>query len=601
MDQTSRILSLRAVASLINSGGDLPTVLQHLVLAACRHANWTMGSIMAVDVEHGYALVMVRHDPTLIQRPLPDRWELATSPSMIALQRNEPVYIRDARVSEDFPGYRREAFERDYRTVLVMPMNCADEDGRPMVLSVTSRDITEVSDEDLAFIGMIVHLGEIAVDKQHRLRAEKLAAERLQKALQAHTTLLNQVLADGAVSSLTPNIRELLPHPAVVVDFTANLVVADRAPEESGVDDAAWQAAAGTTLSRPLIKAARDAVDHPSGGAQGLFLEIAGRRFRTCPQVEPLSVDGEAVGALMIFPTARPFGQLDRLLLDSIKFALNIQMMRSVIRFRYETRTFTELFLELVEGRWRDARDILQRAQRLGLNLGVPTQMIVVEVPERNRSLVSSTADFHHPMLRLMQQGGIQGSVVTIAGGFVCLIPFEGGKGQETAKRLMRQIAREAAHSLDDEPVVVLGGRCNTLGDYATSWERSWRMIRIARAFGRSGALDDQDFGPLPMLVAAANADEVRGFVTDSLGALIDHDRQHGTPYLETLAAYLKEGCRSKACADTMGLHVTTLRYRLARISELFGIDVDRPERRFAVELAIHLRGVIDGGKPSGV
>ena len=39
---------LRVVASLINSGGDLATVLQRLVLASCRHANWSMGSIMAV-------------------------------------------------------------------------------------------------------------------------------------------------------------------------------------------------------------------------------------------------------------------------------------------------------------------------------------------------------------------------------------------------------------------------------------------------------------------------------------------------------------------------------------------------------------------------
>ena len=83
MDQTSRILSLRDVASQINSGGDLATVLQHLIAAACRHANWALGSIMSIDAAHGFAHVIVRHDPTLIHRDLPDRWELATSPSLI--------------------------------------------------------------------------------------------------------------------------------------------------------------------------------------------------------------------------------------------------------------------------------------------------------------------------------------------------------------------------------------------------------------------------------------------------------------------------------------------------------------------------------------
>jgi purine catabolism regulator len=72
------------------------------------------------------------------------------------------------------------------------------------------------------------------------------------------------------------------------------------------------------------------------------------------------------------------------------------------------------------------------------------------------------------------------------------------------------------------------------------------------------------------------------------------HDRENGTPYLETLSTYLQESCRSQACADSLGLHVTTLRYRLSRIQELFGIDVETPDKRFAVELAIRLHGVID-------
>ena len=39
-----------------------------------------------------------------------------------------------------------------------MPMNCKDAEGRPMVLSVISRQITEVSEDDLAFLGAIIHM-----------------------------------------------------------------------------------------------------------------------------------------------------------------------------------------------------------------------------------------------------------------------------------------------------------------------------------------------------------------------------------------------------------------------------------------------------------
>ncbi|MEI3854742.1 MULTISPECIES: helix-turn-helix domain-containing protein [unclassified Ensifer] len=593
MDQKSQILALRDVASQINSGGDLQTALQHLIAAACRHANWSLGSIMGIDAAHGYAHVIVRHDPTLIERRLPDKWELATSPSLIALQRNEPVYIRDARESAEFPGYRKEAFERDYRTVLVMPMNCRDAEGRPMVLSVIAREVAEVSEDDLAFLGTIIHLGAIAVEREHRLEAEKQSAQRLERALEAHTSLLEHVLSDGSVAPLSAMVGTMLPNPTVVVDFTANQVVAGR-PPNALYDEASWHEAASTVLSRPLMRAARDAVERGTTDAVNLYLDDGTQRFKITARVEALMVDNQLVGALIIFPTNREFSDLDLLMLDSAKFALSVQMMRSFIRFRFETRTQTELFFEIVEARWRNAGDVAQRAQRLGLSFSVPQQMIVVDFPDKTKAFGGASVDVEHTLSRVMQQASIQANLIAVEGGVVCLVPHDTGKRQERTTKLARRIAEELGRYFDEAPIVVASNRCAALSDYPQAWERCARMIRIGRSFSLTGAVSAQDFGPLPMLVAACEAGDVRGFVHESVGAIADHDRDNGTPYLETLSIYLQEGCRSQACADAMGLHVTTLRYRLARIQELFGVDVETPEKRFAVELAIRLHGVID-------
>lgn len=548
---------------------------------------------MSIDAAHGYAYVIVRYDPTLIERQLPDKWELATSPSLIALQRNEPVYIPDARQSAEFPGYRAEAFDRDYRTVLVLPMNCKDAEGRPMVLSVIARQITEVSEDDLAFLGTIIHLGAIAVEREHRLEAEKRSAQRLERALKAHTSLLEHVLSDGSVAPLSAMVGMMLPNPTVVIDFTANQVIAGR-PPNALYDETSWPEAASTTLARPLMKAARDAIEHGTTNAANLFLDDGTQRFRISARIEELMVDNQLVGALIIFPTAREFSDLDLLMLDSAKFALSVQMMRSFIRFRFETRTQTELFFEIVEARWRDAGDIAQRAQRLGLSFAIPQQMIVVDFPDKTKAFGGASVDVEHTLTRIMQQASVQANLIAIDGGVVCLMPYDTSKRQERTAKLTRRIAEELGRYFGEAPVVVSGNRCDALPDYSAAWERCGRMIRIGRSFGLTGAISAQDFGPLPMLVAASEAGDVRSFVQESVGAIAEHDRENGTPYMETLSTYLQEGCRSQACADTMGLHVTTLRYRLSRIQELFGVDVETPEKRFAVELAIRLHGVID-------
>ena len=98
--------------------------------------------------------------------------------------------------------------------------------------------------------------------------------------------------------------------------------------------------------------------------------------------------------------------------------------------------------------------------------------------------------------------------MIAVEGGVVCLVPWEGGKRQERTAKLTRRIAEELGRAFEEAPIVVAGNRCEGLADYPAAWERCGRMIRIGRSFGLTGALSSQDFGPLPMLVAAsASAD----------------------------------------------------------------------------------------------
>ncbi|MGL4290783.1 MAG: PucR family transcriptional regulator [Phreatobacter sp.] len=91
----------------------------------------------------------------------------------------------------------------------------------------------------------------------------------------------------------------------------------------------------------------------------------------------------------------------------------------------------------------------------------------------------------------------------------------------------------------------------------------------------------------------------MRGFVDDLIGAVARHDGAHGTAYIQTLSTFLDHGCRSQPCADALGLHVTTLRYRLARLKDLFGLATDTPEQRFALQLALQFHKIIIPPNPS--
>lgn len=586
----SKILSLRDVVSQIDSGIGLEATLSRLIQSACKHAGWTMGSIMAIDIQAGYGQVIVRHDPTLIAAELPDKWELGSSPSLVALKRNEPVCIRDVRLAEEFPGYMRDAMARDYRTVLVMPMNCNDASGRPMVLSVISRQIKDVAREELAFLGTIIHLGSIAVEREHRLKAQMRTNERLSRALNTHTQLMDHVLSDGSVSSLVDVVETLLHNSIIVVDFSDNQIIVGRSPDPALFNDADWQRIVPVQFGRHILRALQGAAQQQEALASMLTLADPEHGTSFSARIAPLFMDKKLSGAVLVFPMHNDLGDLDSLLLDSARFALSVQIMRNHARFRSETHALSELFRELVEKRWRSESEISQRALHLGLNLQLPQQMIVIDFPGHSLMQAGTIADCKRVLARFCPAETEPAIVVGHLDRIVCLLSVETEPRRSRVGALVDGLALELARQLEKPPVVVLGAICAHLEDYAAIWLRCERLISIGQTFGLKGVLKVSDSSPLEMMVSALGATELRDYVSKSIGPIARHDLENGTDYLDTLAAFLRAGCRSQPCADALGLHVSTLRYRLARLNELFGIEIDSPEKRFDLELAIRLQ-----------
>jgi hypothetical protein len=60
----------------------------------------------------------------------------------------------------------------------------------------------------------------------------------------------------------------------------------------------------------------------------------------------------------------------------------------------------------------------------------------------------------------------------------------------------------------------------------------------------------------------------------------------------ETLAAWLQHPGRPREMARTLHLHHQTVRYRLARLREQFGDDLDDPDARFELALALRIAQV---------
>jgi DNA-binding PucR family transcriptional regulator len=69
--------------------------------------------------------------------------------------------------------------------------------------------------------------------------------------------------------------------------------------------------------------------------------------------------------------------------------------------------------------------------------------------------------------------------------------------------------------------------------------------------------------------------------------AMVAHDSDHKTDYASSVAAWLDAVGDIAAASERLHVHPNTLRYRLRRMGELFGITLDDPNERLSVWLQL--------------
>ncbi|MDF3340235.1 helix-turn-helix domain-containing protein [Mycolicibacterium septicum] len=113
-------------------------------------------------------------------------------------------------------------------------------------------------------------------------------------------------------------------------------------------------------------------------------------------------------------------------------------------------------------------------------------------------------------------------------------------------------------------------------------------------------AADVQD--ALTLVRAADLLDPMADTITEPLAALRRHDTDHGTAFIDTVAAVLDHPGNLSGAARELGIHANSLRYRLDRIRVVSGIDLHSAAARLRASLGLLVwerRGEVRAARPS--
>jgi purine catabolism regulator len=302
--------------------------------------------------------------------------------------------------------------------------------------------------------------------------------------------------------------------------------------------------------------------------------------------VTPIVVKGIARGYLSLVGIAEELDELDGLVAEQGAEACALEMAKAKA-VNEVTKQMRGEFVDAVLGARVAQKEIEQWARQLGHDISVPHAAITFRWEGEN-----------HPSLRRLETA-INGEISLTRVSALIRVEAETGRaGAFVALESVNSVkpARDLAaaiysRTMAEYPKATLRCGIGRPVDGITEWRTSYREAE--QALEMASQLDERQpifFGDLSvyrLLFKMAEHPDLVSFCNETLGALTHYDKEQNSNLVATLEAFFAHHGNLSQTAEALFIHRNTLQYRMDRIAEIASIDLDNPETRLALQLAI--------------
>ncbi|HKV87478.1 MAG TPA: GAF domain-containing protein [Candidatus Dormibacteraeota bacterium] len=327
----------------------------------------------------------------------------------------------------------------------------------------------------------------------------------------------------------------------------------------------------------------------------------AGRPTRQL-DVVPVRAGGDVLGMLAVGvdeSTVDSEGRRRALEHGSTVLALELSKERAAAEV--ERRLRGDLVEEVLAGGLEpdEAERVARQAERLGHRLPHHAWVVVLE-PDDDATEAALAARGRQDRLDAALSGLIRsrlpGALTLVrSASAVFLVPDEVAPDLQTVERLAGQILAAAAPVMKPGSASVgIGNLANGVGELARSHVEARQALRLTRRAGGRGRMASyRSLGAFRLLLEVQSPEALRRFVNELLGKLLDYAQSRDTPLLETLEALAAARWVRRAAARALGIHINSMTYRVERIEALTGLQLDDPETRVAISIALRARAML--------
>jgi purine catabolism regulator len=241
---------------------------------------------------------------------------------------------------------------------------------------------------------------------------------------------------------------------------------------------------------------------------------------------------------------------------------------------------------ELLAAEIADEQAWIQRGASLNYDLTLPHAAWMIEA--------RMVPDWPAPFLRFVEENGVQAPFSRRDEGLLVFWPTDNPKSARELKTTAHEFVKHVgSHYPSARLIIGLGRPAVSPGAWIQSQQQARESWRMGKAWKGPPVTYFGDLGLYQLLTALGDNGEARRFFRKTLGLLITHDEEHNGELVETLEGFFACHGNLSQTASRLHIHRNTLSYRLERIAAITRLDLNDPDARFSLQLALKLRPIM--------
>ena len=452
--------------------------------------------------------------------------------------------------------------------------------------------------DDARLLELLAYQLAIVIENARLFKQLEKKNELLRHSMDVHNKLTRLVLRDKSFDEIISTLARLIGRDIIVQDQFFKILGSHLTGEEEdlqlleqAMSEDLWNNRNYRKLMQQVnnFKQAVLFMPFPEGGMDRTRL------------IAPITLANNILGYVSILENNyQKLGDMEFLAIEHAVTVFTLKMMQSKIAYEAEERVSGDFLDDLLSGSYHSSKDMIQRASYLGCDLSEPCQVICVDIDDFSRHLYKQNGNEGFiarlkrrvfDIVKNLVDEKIPSSMTGMKSDAIVIIaPHPKHKTFPELAEVAPLIKERVKQMVPEITVSIgIGKACESIEEIKNSYQEARRAIFITRKFGKIDQVVTYDgLGAYKLLFSIGDEEDLKQFIDQTIGPILRHDREKKNEVLiKTIQQYIACNFNSQKTADSLFIHINTLKYRLQKIQNIAGIDLNDPETRLNFQLAL--------------